>query len=101
MRTRCFDLPKDMSFMKINGVSLNQNQSIERQTILGLPFSWGEINKCALFICVLPCGLLNTYTGMELRTNVLRVTRRTELQPKALAVPNYYKLFPVLTVSHL
>lgn len=57
--THCFDLPKDMSFMKINGVSLNQNhgrmQSIEHQPIL-VAFSRGEINKCALFICVLPCG---------------------------------------------
>lgn len=100
MCTHWFDLPKDMSFMKINGVSLNQNhgrtQSIEHQLIL-VAFSRGEINKCALFICVLPCGFLNTYTGTELDMNTLHAAfiRRAELQPKALTVPDYYKQFPV------
>lgn len=101
--THCFDLPKDISFMKINGVSLNQNhgrtQSIEHQPIL-VAFSWGEINKCALFICVLPFGFLNTYTCTALDMNMLHTAfiRRAEHQPKALAVPNYYKQFPVFNL---
>lgn len=59
MCTLRFDLPKDISFMKIKAVSLNQShgrtQSIERQPNL-LALSWGEINKRVLFICAFPCG---------------------------------------------
>lgn len=70
-RTHCFDLPKDISFMKINGVSLNQNHG---RTVYWTPVYFGCIflgwNKQmhTLFICVLPwCFFFLTPTPAQAR----------------------------------
>lgn len=57
-------------------------------------------NKQALFFCLLPCGLSE---HLQWDTNVLRTAyiRQAGFQLKAFTVPNYYKLFPVLTIFHL
>lgn len=49
-----FSLPKGISFMKINGVSVSRNhgrtQPAKYQPIL-VAFSWGGINKHAIHLC--------------------------------------------------
>lgn len=57
-----------------------------------------EVNKRVQLSCVLPCGFLNTYTGETQMFLHVGFMRQTEVQPRALAAPNNYKQFQVLTV---
>lgn len=92
--TRYFDLPTDISFMK------NKWQKAVYLTPPYFSYIFLRWNKQTHFspLCSLVV-FLSTYSGTELDTNVLHAAfiRQVGFQPKALAVPNYYKLFPSLS----